>query len=90
MIVTMLDTNAIRDNFVREEQEVYAQAPDRLKSPAAVEPPARLSGLSREKVVALVQASNSAAYDRWMTCLYGRLRNTYEPQDEVRCRPLAP
>lgn len=90
MTITMLDANAIRDNFVREEQQVYAQAPARLKGPAAVEPPARLSGLSREKAIAMTQKSQSAAYGKWMTCLYARLRNTYEPQDEARCEHLAP
>ncbi len=88
MTITMLDTNAIRDSFVREEQQVYAQAPANVKNPPAIEAPARTSGLARDAVMGLAQKGRSDAYAKWMTCLYARLHNRFEPQDEARCQHL--
>ncbi len=90
LTVKMIDTNLARTSFVAEEQAVRKLFPSQAAmEPAFVATPAAASSSAQ---AASQQAGNLKAreYGAWKACLYKRLRNRFEYDDEVRCQALDP
>jgi hypothetical protein len=90
LTVRMVDTNAVRAQFVSEERAVRAKQPaDAVTNLAVAQNPVKSSG---NAAAANWGAGKMKAndYGAWKTCLYKRLKNRFEYEDEIRCQALDP